>query len=450
MDPRRRTFTWGWTTVVAAAVVVLAFLVMALIDKGPQKSPLETDLLTLLLTLVSGFVGWLVSKHFAEHSATQNLRDYGVQVARGEMVLQSQLAQLRGWIADKRVGTMEPLVDAQFDHIQEMLIGFQKQSETTLNAIAGLIGEELKQHDDVLSQIHKIRSEALQAQARVNAGAASHTPGVALAHAQNLPEKLDAIGREAEEKIQALAKRAALPVLSPLDTLRDVSVACPHCQEPNTTTIGGGAGQTRRMVCKRCAGVFNVHTAGTGSLFTRPVSLTVTPLSGQEKPAPLHTAQDVHRGAAAGPRGWTDWRLPFDAAHFEDLCRQLLAADAVRQKAQAVWTINELVGQILNSLDPGTTRTTARRFVQLLFNGRLFLFEQVAAFSVPYLNSALTRESVLAAMARYSGYQFRLCQTVCPRELISLKVLREAISPRLSEIEAQAFAEIFAKEFEPT
>lgn len=388
---------------------------------GEIAPSLDGDSLAIALAIGSGIISWVVSKHYSQISAAHSLRDYGVQVARGVMVMQSNVRQLNEFVIEKRLAThtvqQELLVDAHLEHVQHTLIGLLKQADATLTGVAGIIGEDLKQHDDVVAQITAIRNQAasetknlLLTQSSVNAPSVTQSnPGDVL----ELSRKLDEIDRRASDLIANVSKSTRLPVFEQATIERTVSVMCPYCKSENAVLMSGMPGQTKLTDCMSCRRLFNVHMSPTGIAFVRGI--------GRVRP-------DANND-------WKAWRLPFSAIQFsalaEMVCRAardlsdpvLRTPDALMNKCRATAVTDASGAELSDSVRSD--------FVLICWFGRMFVFSGMPGLAETYSNAEITRENVVMAVARYVGHKFGSAST--PVEpLLTDELIRAFLGSNLS------------------
>jgi len=93
----------NWLTLVIVLILMIVAIAMCYLLADEKNTPRDTALETLLLTVFSFLSSYLVSKIFAEMSYSQTLRDNGVQIASGIIVLKRQIESLSDWTAQKRL-----------------------------------------------------------------------------------------------------------------------------------------------------------------------------------------------------------------------------------------------------------------------------------------------------------------------------------------------------------
>src|SRR5258708_30372740 len=82
----------------AVAMVALGGWMAFLIATADGKSPREGAYQALVLTIASVIASLIVTKIYAERGYGQNLRDHGVQIACGIIILKRQIEVLADWI----------------------------------------------------------------------------------------------------------------------------------------------------------------------------------------------------------------------------------------------------------------------------------------------------------------------------------------------------------------
>ena len=253
-----------------ASIVGLVVIAILMAEESPSRT--ESALLNFLLFLFSVSASWAFSKMYSETSASENLRDYGVQVARGVMILQSQIRTLTQWISEKRqelpTELVNTAVDAHFEHVEEMLHSFQAQSEATLRGIASVIGDAFKQYEETIRQINTIRQKEAEERGKIISDATSADSLTNLDISNQFGDQLFALEQRTNQKIAQLAQQTSLPIDIPrLDRIS--KLRCPVCSIQNTITISSDPGSTRKINCISCGSTYNVHVDSSGNLFTR-------------------------------------------------------------------------------------------------------------------------------------------------------------------------------------
>jgi hypothetical protein len=141
--------------ILALAMAGLGIWMAYLIATSDGKSPKEGAYQAMVLTIASVIASLIVTKMYAEQGYGQNLRDHGVQIAGGIIVLKRQIEVLSEWVASKRsqmrAGAHIPEVtDAALEHIEQTLSGFRGMTDAALGGIAGVIGDALAQYESVM------------------------------------------------------------------------------------------------------------------------------------------------------------------------------------------------------------------------------------------------------------------------------------------------------------
>src|SRR5216684_586783 len=138
-----------WPDIIIRALLMLlviaASVVMFYLMSRPNHTALETALEAVILTLASILASFLITKMYAEASYTRTLRDHGVQIASGIMVLKRQIESLTEWVAQKRShlpnGDGIDPYDSILEHVEQTLLGFRDMTDSALGGIAGVIGD---------------------------------------------------------------------------------------------------------------------------------------------------------------------------------------------------------------------------------------------------------------------------------------------------------------------
>jgi hypothetical protein len=258
----------NWLTVVVVVLLMAVVVSMCffLASNQTTTTPRETALETLILTVFSFAASFLVSKVFAERSYSQTLRDHGVQIASGIIVLKRQIENLSEWTALKRVAFKrdEP-VEAAFEHVQYTLNMFRDMNDAALGGIAGVIGDALAQYETVMVQVSKIRGDALEKTNEIEKQMQIVDPG----QIKQLQDQIKEINEQSEKRISELSRSSLLPIPAPA-LKRKFSDKCPYCSGVNYFEMLDRPGTTKVVVCSNCGGRFNAHVAFGQRVFTRP------------------------------------------------------------------------------------------------------------------------------------------------------------------------------------
>ena len=286
MISKGKTF-WqkNWLTLAIVSILMLVAIAMCFLLATTQPTPRESALETLILTVFSFTASYLVSKIFAEMSYSQTLRDNGVQIASGIIVLKRQIENLSEWTGQKRIAFKrdEP-VEAAFEHVQNTLNMFRDMNNAALGGIAGVIGDALAQYETVMMQVSKIRGNALEQTTEIE----KKMQLVDSSQVPALQSKIQEINETSEKRIEELSRQTVLPIPA-APARRKFRDKCPYCGGVNEFEMVDKPGQTRTLLCSRCGGRFNAHI-GLDRVFTRPHGKLYQG-SGQaaDRPAPIPT-----------------------------------------------------------------------------------------------------------------------------------------------------------------
>lgn len=382
--PHARRFDWlaaNWFKM--ASIVAMCALVWwtAKLLITPQLGGREIALITIILTAASMAVSALVAKMFAESASSKSLRDQGVQIARGIMVLRRQIEALSDWVALKT----STIPDGEFtdlrtagilEHIEETLSVFRSMTDAALAAIASVIGDALAQYEDIMVQISKLRAEAAQKTTAIESEMARTSSNVEV---MRLQARIEEIKGETEKRITQLARTSALPIPEP-SALRAVTVQCPNptCKTNNTFEIRDRLGETALRVCSHCGERFNAHITTGNLVIVRRYSVE-----------PGRT----NRTLLEFPR----WVPPTVLA---DLIRIFVSADK-RLKAGEKTPL-ELQAEALRSQEVVAGKinaNTVRHFLYTLIKSRAFMFLSGFGFREVYSNE-ITEDVMLMAYIR--------------------------------------------------
>src|SRR4051812_2085895 len=92
----------SWLSIAFAGLLFAASAGLLYLMSFPNPSAREVFLQSVILTVASVVASLLTSKVYGEWSYSQNVRDRGVQIAGGVMVLKHQIERLVDWVIDKR------------------------------------------------------------------------------------------------------------------------------------------------------------------------------------------------------------------------------------------------------------------------------------------------------------------------------------------------------------
>src|SRR5438876_9281166 len=99
MPPEIRAFLReNWLSLLLFVLMLGFMIVMAYLMTRSEQTGLEIALETLILTACSVGISIVATKIYAERSYNQTLRDHGVQIASGIMVLKRQIEGLYDWV----------------------------------------------------------------------------------------------------------------------------------------------------------------------------------------------------------------------------------------------------------------------------------------------------------------------------------------------------------------
>jgi uncharacterized protein YukE len=380
---------WLRITFFVACVVGLG-IVWNLMSK-PSLTAFENQLFQFLLFACSVAASWVFSKMYSEHGTSKSLRDYSVQVARGVMVLQSQIDDLMVWISDKRLAVNDELFDSRLEHVDQILRGFKAQTDATLRGVAGVMGDAFKQYQDTIKQINQTRVEATKEAADIQANVNGSSDKY-LANDINL--RLQELELRTSQKIETLLQKSTLPI--PISQ-KVITIPCPNCKENQETLIGDGGGQTKSLKCSACTSRYNVHSSGAGKYFTR---LIFASTQSEEIQLKNMTTQPLIPYVMVAI-GQTYSREVFIA-----LSHALIKHIAERKTTLADTSPKALIQKISQEV-PEVSITLIRKFMQMLFWGKLFQFDGVASQNVPVVN-IFTLDDVIVCFCRAAGRSLRL------------------------------------------
>jgi hypothetical protein len=230
--------TYSLNITLAVLMVALGAWMAFLIATSDGKSPREGAYQAIVLTIASVIASLIVTKIYAEQGHGQSLRDHGVQIAGGIIVLKRQIEALADWVAAKRnqlqAGLQIPEVtDAVLEHIEQTLSGFRGMTDAALGGIAGVIGDALAQYESVMEQVSRVRLDALHQTREIEQ---KIQIAVSPAEIAGLQGQIQEIALKTERDIAQLSRKSAIPIPEQPKRLAEeaplansFSCPCPTC-----------------------------------------------------------------------------------------------------------------------------------------------------------------------------------------------------------------------------
>lgn len=391
--------TWLEVAVRLALVLlmILAAFAMLYLMTEPNRTPRETALEAIILTAASIIASFLITKIYAEASYNKSLRDHGVQIASGIMVLKRQIETLTEWVAQKRAsvpreGRFE-LSDSILEHVEQTLLGFRGMTESALGGIAGVIGDALAQYEAIMEQVSTIRLAGVQQVTKIQKEMRSAATQEDFAKFQM---QLREIAAQTEKQIAKLARSSALPIPDP-PLSRSFTEACPHCSQKNVFQILDRPGETQIIICEFCGNAFNAHVASGHKLLTRKTYAfsfrsRVTELQSRVKQVLVDTDY---------------WVEP---VQLEPLVPLAISFDQELKKTPETRSPFNLQLTILENDElleqSGISKGTVRTFLKIIYRGKVFQFArgQRPTFKATYIND-LTPQTILTSFIDASIYK---------------------------------------------
>lgn len=255
----------NWLTIAIVTILMVVAIAMCFLLSADHPTPRETALESLILAVFSFTASYLVSKILAEINYNQTLRDNGVQIASGIIVLKRQIGNLSDWTARKKIEfKKDEQVTAALDHVQCTLNMFRDLNDAALGGVAGVIGDALAQYETVMKQVSKIRGDVSEETAEIEKEMQMADPS----QFKKLETKIQNINESSEKLISQLSRQTPLPIPSgPIKKKFDER--CPYCSGPNYFEMIDRPGETRTILCKNCGGRFNAHIAAGLGMFIR-------------------------------------------------------------------------------------------------------------------------------------------------------------------------------------
>lgn len=423
----------------ALVMVGLGIWMAVLIATSDGKSPKEGAYQAIVLTIASVIASLIVTKIYAEQGYGQNLRDHGVQIAGGIIVLKRQIEVLSEWVVSKRnhmrVGAHIPEVtDAVLEHIEQTLSGFRGMTDAALGGIAGVIGDALAQYESVMEQVSRIRLDALHQTREIEQKIET---AVSPAEIGVLQAQIQEIALKTERDIAQLARKSAIPIPEQTKRLpeevplaKPFSCACPSCSKENSLQMPNRAGETRAMNCGYCGAVYNVHVLSGSRVIAR--------LPGQ--PRAISAGKTALQGTVL--HRLRETQAYVDVGELATVLKRILSEDAALRTNQNQPSPGLLQQALFDAIDSGNiktvTRKTVRTVFKLLFQGRAFKFPSgsPASFSTPFVNS-LKENDLYEIFAQSCLYRLRgqielrsesadeLAQVILPEGLINRQAIME-------------------------
>jgi hypothetical protein len=351
---------------------------MANLMSLPKATPLESGLEALILTAASMFASVIATKIYAEISYSKTLRDHGVQIAKGIMVLGQQLEQLQKWVRQKRAADYgSGKEDSRLEHVEETLQNCRAMTDAALGGIAGVIGDALAQYETVMKQVSEIRMAASEKTSAIELKLQKAGSSREITELQAM---LKEIADEEEKEISYLAKTSTLPIPQEPVNRRFFPATCPNCRRRTLVEIPDRVGETQVTVCPSCQLSFNAHV--------------VAGHEGHELVTRIRSGTELVAG---------QWWL--EPKQLKDLIPIIVESDKELIKEdteRSAWLLQTLVLSKEGRLkELGVSRTDVRKCFTLMFKGHGFKVQpgHGGEFRQKYTND-LTEEEVLSAVVR--------------------------------------------------
>ena len=395
-------FKKNWLQIFSVAIMAAIVIGMGYLLSTPDQTKREILLEQSIATIMAVGASFLITKIYAEKSSTQNLRDNGVQIASGIMVLRRHIEGLSEWVSAKRTSKDCAGAAPVLEHVEQTLLGFLDMTNVALNGIGGVIGDALAQYESVMDSIGKIRTKE---QAETFELAERMEQAVSSAEAAKIQLQMQEIAEKADQKISELAHQAGLLIPPEIPQKRYFTGSCPYCGEENQFGMMDMPGQTVPVTCRVCSERFNAHVAAGHRAFTRPIppELRRPNLLKDRKPvsAELNFSEKC-RVVLDRQQAWVG------SQRLRDLVNMVLSED---RKLRKTLTLSRSPAQIQKQLlEQGDSmadqvgRKYVRIFMKLLMNGRAFQFSSRPTFYSTFSNE-LTEETLLKAYVSASIYR---------------------------------------------
>lgn len=402
--PESEFWKENWVGLSLLILTVTAAFVMFYLMTRPNQTSLDTALEGIILTVASIFASFLITSIYAARSYSKTLRDHGVQIASGIMVLKRQMEALSDWVGQKRAAISEggkpnQPSEAILEHVEQTLLGFTGMTDTALGGIAGVIGDAFAQYETVMEQVSAIRSEALQktTQIQQEMQTAASTEEVA-----RLQTRIQQIATQTEKEIAKLARLSALPIPA-LPPIRSHTGKCPYCGLKNVFEITDRQGETQVVPCDFCGRAFNAHVTAGQNITTRRLGRLV--------PVTADKTEQETRSLLESNDCW------IEPIQLEVLVPLVISCDGklkTNGQGRTPYNLQTLIYQEETALaEHKISRSTVRRFMRMVYNGRGFIFErgQRPIFKSVYVND-LTTNSLLRAFTQTAIFKISTWQEV--------------------------------------
>lgn len=369
-----------WPAILVTLFFAIVVITIAVILSKATLTDRESTLLTVLLTLFSVLASFVIARIYSRFTYSENLRDMGVQIARGIIVLERQTEILLSWVSGKRStldATSSPeVVDAALEHIQETLSSFLDMNDAALSGIAGVIGDALAQYEGVMEHISEIRNQASEQTQKVEAELA-----VARSHDEikRLTKLIDEISVDANKRISVLARSSSLPI--PEKPARSMFFAsCPNCGNETLEEMVDRQGETKVLQCENCEEHFNAHVTASPNLLTRP--------RGGFRASSLRKADGVSERVHNYLRSKGRYVDPDIVQSICDLTVESVGQVSENGAEITPYAVQQNAIAVNNSRDNLISNTGIRRFFTFLVFGKFFEFEGNASteFKAPFDN----------------------------------------------------------------
>jgi DNA-directed RNA polymerase subunit M/transcription elongation factor TFIIS len=362
---------------------------------APGVTSRELGLITFILTAASMVASVLATKIYAEEASSKTLRDHGVQIASGIMVLKRQIETLSEWVDDKSNELSDHAPDglrtqAVLEHVEQTLLGFRAMTDAALGGIGGVIGDALAQYEAVMDQISSTRAEAVVKTTEIERKMETAGSSAELAR---LEAQVVEIASSTEKRIAQLARSSTLPIPA-ISPRRTVTPLCPYCGKDNAFEMLDRPGETRVRTCQHCGNRFNVHIASDNRVLTRAAGVAGNAMA----PAPGAPQPKVPLGQWALQVLSDVWIEPSELSR---LIALVVSIDKAMKLRGVEKTPHRLQEETLRSTEEsGISKAKVRRFFFGAYRSRAFEFRVgEIGFKGLYLND-LTEQSLSVTTAR--------------------------------------------------
>jgi len=257
-------------------VLVIAIIGIILLSGFVELSPREYMFSSILLTGLAIGASWLgtnlTSRFNAEQMRktlkseyTDNLRTYALKAAEKVQNLSAEIGRLFDYVKESLPSSKDEAAAIsveRFKTVGLMLETIKSVNDTGLSDWRGIIGDELKEQEQIQTDINNIFSKLEEIEE-------SMTTPVTAGWEVTVPARLASVGvagsnvdarlEDINRYIHEYASSSPIPVRLPKSERIEATVKCPKCKIDNTTKINLREGYGRVVRCDNCGNYFQVN-----------------------------------------------------------------------------------------------------------------------------------------------------------------------------------------------